>query len=512
MTGLLRLSLASNPPPPYVLGRNGPTIPSASVGGAAESREPRLILNSPWPDAVDLAAWTPAGIAKLVPALDRVRTATTSSSSHEFWNVDFGAASGDVANPQGFRPLRLANESRDVTMPTVRFWAPPNDAVHYYTGSLLEDDGRASLPDLQRGLEKLVATLGRDPEGLPRRSRSARHYLKVWLGTAGATTPLHYDTQHNVYAQLSGTKELWLLPPYAARDDVRLYPSFHPLSYFGRAEDAGGFGRLAEAADWGRSCAYSRDSHKGRCMLHVRLEAGDVLYLPPFWFHRATCRDACASANVWVSSHAMHRIEDMEAMPLPFEGEWARPTRYAAVLAFLRALLRWVHADERGESDMIARRPPPPPGGVWFPPDALTPAETVGRLLSKRWHRAEAELLREHPGGPSTAHEEAVAAACEPRADEEATGLDLAKIERYARQRAAALGVEEEPRYKEAERSWRGPKLILVHDQLERIAHWASGGDAAATHALLRRLEQCCAAPWSSGAQAAPGERAHEEL
>ena len=81
-------------------------------------------------------------------------------------------------------------------------------------------------------------------------------------------------------------------------------------------------------------------------MLHVRVEAGDVLYLPPFWLHRAECSSAaCASTNVWVASRAMHRMEAIEAMPLPFEASWAPPTRYAAVLAFLETLLRAVHAE-----------------------------------------------------------------------------------------------------------------------------------------------------------------------
>jgi hypothetical protein len=40
-----------------------------------------------------------------------------------------------------------------------------------------------------------------------------------------------------------------------------------------------------------------------------------------------------------------------------------------------------------------------------------------------------------------------------------------------------------------------------VHDQLERIAHWATEGDAAATLALLRRLLRCCEL---SAAEASP--------
>ena len=76
------------------------------------------------------------------------------------------------------------------------------------------------------------------------------------------------------------------------------------------------------------------------------------------------------------------------------------------------------------------------------------------------------------------------------------------------------LAVGDAPRYTEPSRSWRGPKLILVHDQLELIAHWATEGDAAATHALLRRLHACCEAlDVSSTREAQPREpQPREEL
>ncbi|KOO22861.1 hypothetical protein Ctob_006784 [Chrysochromulina tobinii] len=94
----------------------------------------------------------------------------------------------------------------------------------------------------------------------------------------------------------------------------------------------------------------------------------------------------------------------------------------------------------------------------------------------------------------------AAAAACAPRSGDDA-GIDLVKIDAYAREHAAILSIEDEPGYWEPERSWHGPKLLLVHDQLERIAHWATEGDAAATLALLRRLLRCCEL---SAAEASP--------
>ena len=447
----------------------------------------------------------------LVRELGPVRVGNNTASpagEHEFWNIDMGVASADESNPNGFRSVRLENETSVAMMPMERFWEPAEiDAVHYYSGSLLEEDGRASLPDLQRGLDALVSELGA--------GRAPRHYLKAWLGTNGATTPLHYDTQHNVYAQVHGSKEFWLLPPYAARHDVHLYPRVHPLSHFARGYE-GGPSSLAEALTRSAACdlcyhCFNESVHwGGRCMLHVQVEEGEVLYLPPFWLHRARCASAtCISTNVWVASQAMQRMEDIEYMPLPFEGHWAPPTRYAAVLAFLRALLRWIHAEERGKVDAIHRRDaergyPPPPEVTMFPPESLTPTATVGKLLSTRWHQAEAELLRARAPDdtPSRAQTMAAAAECAPRSSSSSSNSgggevggqepDLAKIDRYARERAAAL--KDEPGYGhfEPERSWRGPKLLLVHDQLERIAHWATEGDAAATHALLRRLHRCC--------------------
>ena len=39
--------------------------------------------------------------------------------------------------------------------------------------------------------------------------------------------------------QLYGSKDIWLVPPYAARQDVHLYPRVHPLSHFARNNASG---------------------------------------------------------------------------------------------------------------------------------------------------------------------------------------------------------------------------------------------------------------------------------
>ena len=80
--------------------------------------------------------------------------------------------------------------------------------------------------------------------------------------------------------------------------------------------------------------------------------------------------------------------------------------------------------------------------------------------------------------------------SCEP--PHALSGL-LGKIEDYASNRAAHLRRVDEP-----------VRSIVLHDQLEQIAHWADGA-AHRTHALLRSLRVCCEAD-----EAAVGEQQAE--
>ena len=144
-----------------------------------------------------------------------------------------------------------------------------------------------------------------------------------------------------------------------------------------------------------------------------------------------------------------------QALPVPFEAEWGAPLRRAAALLFLRRVLHH------------AARPP-----------TQSPAGLVALLLDTRWRRGE-ELLAP-----------AERTACEP--PHALSGL-LGKIEDYASNRAAHLRRVDEP-----------VRSIVLHDQLEQIAHWADGA-AHRTHALLRSLRVCCEAD-----EAAVGEQQAE--
>jgi hypothetical protein len=127
----------------------------------------------------------------------------------------------------------------------------------------------------------------------------------LWLGGGGITTQCHYDLSHNFYVQLRGRKAFVLAAPGAARA-LQLFPRSHPgrqksqipweQDYAAAAStdrsDTAGAG-MAPVNDGGgnrsglsRSAYWASRGVDGARM--VVLEPGDVLYLPPTFFHHVT--------------------------------------------------------------------------------------------------------------------------------------------------------------------------------------------------------------------------------
>ena len=152
------------------------------------------------------------------------------------------------------RPRHAYVEANTSTAAFFATAAPPH---RYYSAELDRD-----LPArLQEMLEPLVASL---VSLYPQHSSA-----NLWLGRAGVVAPCHYDGYHNAFAHLHGRKRLRLAPPSASAL-VQPFPFLHP-------------------------------SH-GQCQAHTLppdasvdadLHPGDVLYLPPLWFHEATAPQRC---------------------------------------------------------------------------------------------------------------------------------------------------------------------------------------------------------------------------
>jgi len=113
----------------------------------------------------------------------------------------------------------------------------------------------------------------------------------LFMGTVGATTPAHFDEQHNFLNQVRGKKTIVLFPP---DDYTRMYPFpvTHPCDRCSMVDvhnaDLERFPRFSEA--------------RGHV---ITLGPGDVLYIPYGWWHYCrTDTHLAASITFWAKDQS----------------------------------------------------------------------------------------------------------------------------------------------------------------------------------------------------------------
>lgn len=126
-----------------------------------------------------------------------------------------------------------------------------------------------SFEDIGYGLDQIVAT----PEKVS---------IGIWIGEKGVTTHAHYDSYYNVYAQISGRKKFTLVSPMYWMD-LKPFPFCHPSF----AQSQVGLG--------GRSQVL----FSGINQTEIILEPGDILYIPPLWWHEVIALEDSISVNSW---------------------------------------------------------------------------------------------------------------------------------------------------------------------------------------------------------------------
>ncbi|PRP80005.1 hypothetical protein PROFUN_12292 [Planoprotostelium fungivorum] len=157
-------------------------------------------------------------------------------------------------------------------------------------------------------------------------------WTNVWFGPAGATTHTHYDISHNFYAQIYGKKRFVLFSPDQL-NNLYLYPFLHP----------GGQQSQVRFDEWDHK---SFPNFAKAEAIEAVLEPGDVLYLPPLWFHHVTALTTSMSVSIWSRYPEVQRMWELEKLPLPFQSHWS-PRRLAlAGRIFLEILINNVIGEE----------------------------------------------------------------------------------------------------------------------------------------------------------------------
>ncbi|XP_034240074.1 lysine-specific demethylase 8 [Thrips palmi] len=109
--------------------------------------------------------------------------------------------------------------------------------------------------------------------------------INAWFGPAGTVSPLHHDPKHNLLAQVVGSKRILLFPPEAS---AALYPhSDRLLSNTARIDP--------EKPDYEQFPLFKNIAPPVEC----NLEAGEMLYIPPRYWHHVRSLSTSFSVSFW---------------------------------------------------------------------------------------------------------------------------------------------------------------------------------------------------------------------
>ena len=114
--------------------------------------------------------------------------------------------------------------------------------------------------------------------------------VNLWHGFSSknftSASTLHFDRIHNIYAQIRGKKR------------ILLYPPSNYLSFYPPLEDSSGIGHNSKVnPDLLQLDLFPKFPWEER--IEVILQPGEILYIPPFWWHHVTSVDENISLSFW---------------------------------------------------------------------------------------------------------------------------------------------------------------------------------------------------------------------
>ena len=284
----------------------------------AVATEPVVLTNVP-----NLPPWGPEEVSGV--RLTRVYSQQSSPSFGPYFD-----ASRPLARVGAVRPRHNYTEE---TMSGADFFGRAAPPYVYYSGEVERDLTPGFFADL-RPLERALVAL-----------RPSHSSVNLWLGRAGGVAPCHYDGYHNAMAMLHGAKRFVVAPPTASRL-LRPFPFLHPShaqcqtdvaamlspgadAHGGGAGGGGGSGGGGGGGGSGGGGGGGGSGGGGSGgggvaalaaagALETELRAGEVLYLPPLWFHEVgAASEAAVSVNGWSGSAEAEAAEQLFRLHRP---------------------------------------------------------------------------------------------------------------------------------------------------------------------------------------------------
>lgn len=173
--------------------------------------------------------------------------------------------------------LHLKSNFREVNMSTEEFFKnfddPYNEKYYYWYGKVPKNLRKDVEPNQFIWLDV------KDEKAFG---------LYIWLSESHLGPFIHYDQDHNFFVQVSGTKRFILFPPWE-HDNMYPYPWIHPYGHKSQVH--------FDRPDIEKFPNYK--NAKGRI---AELNPGDVLYVPPYWWHHVRSHEKSVSLASWSES------------------------------------------------------------------------------------------------------------------------------------------------------------------------------------------------------------------
>lgn len=165
-------------------------------------------------------------------------------------------------------------------------------------------------------------------------SDEARHRRTLlWISPKNSTTPVHFDLFHNFFIQIQGRKKIVVFPP-SQWEQLYLYPILHP----------GGRSAQVDISDPSQYASnrklFPNFKRSSLIAFETTVGPGDVIYIPPLWFHHVVTLETSLSLSVWSEFPITLLIEQFtKDVALPILTKWSTEERASALRVLFGSLL-----------------------------------------------------------------------------------------------------------------------------------------------------------------------------
>ena len=105
-----------------------------------------------------------------------------------------------------------------------------------------------------------------------------------------------------------------------------------------RSRDGNALGGNCDADADAAAAAADADAVAPLKVVKIVANKGDVVYIPPYWFHLVSTAessgDGAVALNIWSASSEHTIAEELASLPVPFEADWGTAALKVATVRY----------------------------------------------------------------------------------------------------------------------------------------------------------------------------------